>query len=137
MIIQMMPHIPIEKFKHIKQTRDTIIAIAAEVMTEKQNDMRKGLDGGKDLMSLLLRANAEEDTHRRMSDEEIIAGITYVRHFKGFLSATHTRVRSTITLAGCRFRMPAKNHSYLTALSHRHDHRNHSLLHSLGASQES
>ena len=72
----MMPHIPIEKFKHIKQTRDTIIAIAAEVLAEKQSDMRKGLNGGKDLMSLLLRANAEEDKHRRMSDEEIISGIT-------------------------------------------------------------
>ena len=108
MIIQMMPHLPIKKFKHVKQTRDTITAIAAEVMAEKQNDVRKGLDGGKDLMSLLLRANAEEDTHRRMSDEEIIAGITYVRHFKGFLSATHIRARSTIALAGRTFRMLAK-----------------------------
>lgn len=76
MITEMMPYLPTKKYKYIRQTRDTIIAIAAEVLAEKQSDMRKGLNGGKDLMSLLLRANAEEDKHRRMSDEEIISGIT-------------------------------------------------------------
>jgi cytochrome P450 len=72
----MMYHLPTKKFKYIRQTHDTITAIAAEVMTEKQNEMRKGLDGGKDLLSILLRANAEEAKHRRMSDEEITAGVT-------------------------------------------------------------
>ena len=72
----MMAHLPTKKYKYIRQTRETMTAIAAEVMAEKQNDMRDGSDGGKDLMSLLLRANAEEDKHRRMSDEEITAGIT-------------------------------------------------------------
>ena len=76
MITDMMSRLPTEKYRYIKQTRDTITAIAAEVMTEKQNDMRNGLDGGNDLMSLLLRANAGEDKQRRMSDEEITAGIT-------------------------------------------------------------
>jgi len=76
MIAEMMSYLPTKKYKYIRQTRDTIIAIAAEVLAEKQSDMGKGLDGGKDLMSLLLRANAEEDKHRRMSDEEIISGIT-------------------------------------------------------------
>jgi cytochrome P450 len=75
MIIEMMPYLPTKKFKYLRQTRDTVAAIAADMMKEKQNDMRKGLDKGKDLMSLLLRANAEEDKHRRMSDEEITSGI--------------------------------------------------------------
>jgi cytochrome P450 len=75
MIIEMMYHLPTKKFNRIRQTHDTITAIATEMMTEKQNDMRKGLDGGKDLLSILLRANAEEVKHRRMSDEEITAGI--------------------------------------------------------------
>ena len=72
----MMPHLPTKKYKYIKQTRETITAIAAEMMAEKQNDMRKGLEDGKDLLSLLLRANAKEDPHRRLSDEEITAGVT-------------------------------------------------------------
>ena len=72
----MMSRLPTKKFRYIKQTRDTITAIAAEVLAEKQNDMRNGLVGGNDLMSLLLRANAGEDKQRRMSDEEITAGIT-------------------------------------------------------------
>ena len=72
----MIAHLPTKKYRYIRQTRDTITAIAAEVMREKRNDIRKGLGGGKDLMSLLLRANAKEDKERRMSDEEIIAGIT-------------------------------------------------------------
>ena len=75
MVIDIMAHLPTKKYKYIRQTRDTITAIAAKVMTEKQNDMRRGLDRGKDLMSLLLRANAGEDKHRRMSGEEITAGI--------------------------------------------------------------
>ena len=72
----MMPHLPTKKYKYIKQTRETITAIAAEMMAEKQNDMRKGLEDDKDLLSLLLRANAREDPQRRISDEEIYAGIT-------------------------------------------------------------
>ena len=72
----MMPRLPMKKYKYIKQTRETITAIAAEVMAEKQSEMRKGLEGGKDLLSLLLRANAREDPQRRMSDEEINAGVT-------------------------------------------------------------
>jgi len=72
----MMSRLPTKKFKYIRQTRDTIATIAAEVMAEKQSDMRKGLEGGKDLMSLFLRANSAEDKHKRMSDEEIHAVIT-------------------------------------------------------------
>ena len=71
-----MSYLPTKKFRYIKQTRETITAIAAEVMAKKQNDMKNGLVGGNDLMSLLLRANAGEDKQRRMSDEEITAGIT-------------------------------------------------------------
>jgi cytochrome P450 len=72
----MMYHLPTKKFKYLRQTRDTVAKIAAEVMTEKQNDIRKGLDGGKDLLSILLRANAGEDERRKMSVEEIVAGVT-------------------------------------------------------------
>lgn len=75
----MMPYLPIKKLKYIRQTRDLITSVAGEVMAEKQDDMRKGLEGGRDLMSLLLHANASEDEHRRMSDDEINAGITYVQ----------------------------------------------------------
>ena len=77
-IIDIMPRLPMKKFKYIKQTRETITAVSAEVMAGKLNDMRNGLEDGKDLMSLLLRANSTADEHRRMSDEEINAGVTYV-----------------------------------------------------------
>lgn len=76
MITEMMPRLPTKKYQYIRQTREIITAVAAEVMAEKQNDMRNGLEGGKDLMSLLLRANAKENKQQRMSDEEINAGIT-------------------------------------------------------------
>lgn len=76
MVTELMSHLPTKKYKYIRQTRDTINTIAAEVMAEKQNNMRKGLEGGRDLMSLLLHANSGEDKQRRMSDEEITAGIT-------------------------------------------------------------
>lgn len=75
----MMPYLPNEKSRSIRRTRDTIASVAAEVMIEKRNDMRTGLSGGKDLMSLLLRANAGESKQQRMSDEEVNAVIVYVR----------------------------------------------------------
>lgn len=79
-LIEMMPHLPTKKYKYIRQTRETITAIAAEVMAGKLSNMRKGLEDGRDLLSLLLRANAGEDPQRRMSDEEINAGVTSVQY---------------------------------------------------------
>lgn len=75
-IAELMSHLPTKKYKYIKQTRETITAIAAEAVADKRSDMKKGLEGGKDLLSLLLRANSKEDPQRRMSDEEINAGVT-------------------------------------------------------------
>ena len=72
----MIAHLLAKKYRRIRQTRDIVTVIAAEVMREKRNDIRKGLGSGKDLMSLLLRANVKEDKEQRMLDEEIIAGIT-------------------------------------------------------------
>ena len=71
----MMHHLPTKKYKYIRQTHDIMTAIAADVLTEKGNDMKNGLSGGNDLVSLFLRANSGEDKQRRMSDEEIVAGI--------------------------------------------------------------
>jgi cytochrome P450 len=72
----MMPRLPTKQYKSIRQIRNTMASIAAEVMAEKRAAMEKGLEGGKDLMSLLLRANAKEDKNGRMSDEEVNAEIT-------------------------------------------------------------
>lgn len=72
----MIAHLLAKKYRRIRQTRDIVTVIAVEVMREKRNDIRKGLGSGKDLMSLLLRANVKEDKEQRMLDEEIIAGIT-------------------------------------------------------------
>ena len=112
----MMPYLPNEKSRSIRRTRDTIASVAAEVMIEKRNDMSKGLSGGKDLMSLLLRANAGESKQQRMSDDEVNAVIVYVCSLKGFLPATHTRARSAVIVAGCTFYMRAGNPSCLTVL---------------------
>ena len=71
----MMPYLPNEKSRSIRRTRDTLASVAEKVMTEKRDDMSKGLSGGKDLMSLLLRANAGESKQQRMSDEEVDASI--------------------------------------------------------------
>jgi cytochrome P450 len=74
-VVEMMPRIPTKQYKSIRQTRNTMDSVAAEVMAEKRAAMEKGLEGGKDLMSLLLRANAKEDKNGRMSDEEVNAEI--------------------------------------------------------------
>jgi cytochrome P450 len=74
-VVEMMPHIPTKQYKAIRQTHNTFSAVAAKVIAEKRIAMEKGLEGGKDLMSLLLRANAKEDKNGRMSDEEVSAEI--------------------------------------------------------------
>ena len=76
---KILPYLPTKKYKYLKQSRDTIAAVAAEVMTEKRAIMKKGLEGGKDLMSLLLRANAGEDEKGRLSEEEVNAEIGWVQ----------------------------------------------------------
>ena len=104
----MMPRLPTKQYKSIRQTRDTMASVAAEVMTEKRAAMEKGLEGGKDLMSLLLRANAKEDKNGRMSDEEVNGQIMWVQRLSGFLSVSHARTHRTITFAGCMFRYQLK-----------------------------
>ena len=74
-VSKIIPYIPTKKYKALKKNRDTIAAVATDVMAEKQTVMKKGLEGGKDLMSRLIRANAGEDEKWRMSEEEINAGI--------------------------------------------------------------
>jgi hypothetical protein len=41
----------------------------------------KGLEGGKDLMTLLIRANANEKESGNSSDIEVISGIAYAFRF--------------------------------------------------------
>jgi cytochrome P450 len=71
----MLPRLPIGRYKYIKQARDLLATVAAEVTAEKRAAMKEGLEGGKDLISQLLRANAKEDKNGRMSDEEVEAEI--------------------------------------------------------------
>jgi cytochrome P450 len=74
-IIDMLPRIPVGRYKYIKQTRDLLGTVAAEVTAEKRAVVKEGPEDSKDLMSLLLRANAKEDENGRMSDEEVEAEI--------------------------------------------------------------
>jgi len=132
----MMIHIPTKKYKYLKQARTTIDAVAAEIMAAKRAGMMKGLEGGKDLMSLLLRANAKEDEKWKLSDEEIVAEIRWVRYSPKFLPDTHPKAHSTIIFIGGTFRVPAESLFYLITLSHRHHYFVHALVRPLGAGQE-
>jgi hypothetical protein len=114
----MIPYLPTKQNKSIRRTRDTIAAAAAEVMAEKRTAMEKGLEGGKDLMSLLLRANAKEDKSGRLSDVEVNAEIMWVQCLQVFLSIVHARLRRTMISAACTFHVPAEDSSCLTT-SHR------------------
>lgn len=89
-VYKILPYLPTKKYKYLKQSRDTIAAVAAEVMTEKRIVMEKGLEGGKDLMSLLLRANAREDQKGRLSEGEINAGIGWVPYILTRISFNHS-----------------------------------------------
>jgi cytochrome P450 len=55
--------------------------MADKMVQEKMDALRKGLEGEKDLLSLLVRANANEKPSQRLSDLEVNSEIACVCHF--------------------------------------------------------
>ena len=125
-----------EKFKYIRQARNTIDSVAAEVMAEWRAGAMNGSGDGRDLMSLLLRANAGEDEKLRLSDEELIAEIRWAGYSPKFLPSTHARAHSTIIFVGCTFHVAVESPFHLTTFSHRRHYCLRSFVRALGAGKK-
>lgn len=77
-LFQYLPYLPLKKFVVLRAVDKEVTSIAKELITTKMAAYEQGLEGGKDLMSLLIRANANEDARSKLSEEEVKAEIAYV-----------------------------------------------------------
>lgn len=71
-----MSYLPVKKFASIRTTRETIESIADRLVKQKTDTYLRGLEGSKDLISLLVRANAVEEEKGKMSVAEVNASIS-------------------------------------------------------------
>jgi cytochrome P450 len=70
-VISNYVRLPLKKFKYLRILRDTSSKIAGRIIQEKLSAFQQGLEGSKDLMTLLVRANAEEKRENKLSDAEV------------------------------------------------------------------
>jgi cytochrome P450 len=77
-LIYSLSYLPITKLYHFVTAGRKIARISKDIIQEKTDACVKGLEGGKDLMSLLVRANLNEKPSARLSDVEVISEIACV-----------------------------------------------------------
>jgi cytochrome P450 len=87
-------YIPTKKFLGIRKVRDIVATKAERLVQEKVDMYMRGLEGSKDVISLLVRANAKEHQKGKMSDAEMNAQIALV--YISFLKARILNLRQII-----------------------------------------
>jgi hypothetical protein len=55
--------------------REKLARLSDRMVQAKADAQLKGLDMGKDLLSLLMKSNASEEPHKRLSDAEVRAQV--------------------------------------------------------------
>lgn len=74
-MIPYLAYLPIKKFSQLRKAAIKLKAVADHLIKIKTDDYLKGLEGGKDLMTLLVRANANEEKAAQLSEVEVRAEI--------------------------------------------------------------
>ena len=77
-MLELLSYLPIKKFSQMRKTRNTIAATSERLVRQKADAHMRGLEGEKDLLSLLVRANAVEEPRWKLSDSEVKAEIASV-----------------------------------------------------------
>jgi cytochrome P450 len=77
-MVYFLTHLPIKKFANIHALHDIAMTLADKMVKEKLYTYKHGLEGTKDLMSLLVRANAVEKEDNKLSDAEVNSEIMCV-----------------------------------------------------------
>lgn len=81
-LIQYLPYLPIKKFSQLRSAAKEMTSLAATLVKSKTDAYEQGLEGGKDLMSLLIKANAQAEAKAKLSDSEVRSAIAYVSSFR-------------------------------------------------------
>ena len=78
-MLELVAYLPIKKLSQMRKTRSTIATISERLVQRKVDTYTRGLEGEKDLLSLLVRANAVEEPRWKLSDSEVNAEIASVQ----------------------------------------------------------
>ncbi|KAJ3559576.1 hypothetical protein NM688_g255 [Phlebia brevispora] len=72
-ILEFVRFIPTREYSRFRKTLDTIEDVSRGLVENKKSALLAGDPKSKDIMSILVKANASEDPNARLSDEEMIA----------------------------------------------------------------
>jgi hypothetical protein len=75
-VLTVLTYLPSKKLSGIRLSRNTITASSERLVKRKQEIYLRGLEGGKDLISLLVRANNGLEDKAKLSDAEFNAQIS-------------------------------------------------------------
>ncbi|KZT27170.1 cytochrome P450 [Neolentinus lepideus HHB14362 ss-1] len=90
LVEKLMTVLPNKRYKKIRYTSDVSTRVAKQLVREKRNAVGLGKEN-KDVMSLLVRANASTDPKAQLSDEELYAEMRII------LFAGHETTSNTLT----------------------------------------
>jgi hypothetical protein len=76
--VKLPRYIPTKKFLGIRKVRDIVATKAERLVQEKVDMYMQGFEGSKDVISLLVRANAKEGQKGKLSDAEMNGQIALV-----------------------------------------------------------
>jgi hypothetical protein len=67
-MVYFLTHLPLKKYTSVHTLRDVAVKLSEKLVKEKSFVYEQGLEGSKDLMSLLVRANVVEKEGNKLSD---------------------------------------------------------------------
>jgi len=73
--ISLLFRLPSTRLGQLRVVGKNLVNIVEQIVGDKTDSLVKGLEGGKDLMSLLIRANAKEKQSNKLSDIELMSEI--------------------------------------------------------------
>ena len=77
-MLEFLSHSPIKAFSQARTVHDTFATTSERLVQQKMDTFMRGLDGEKDLLSVLVRANAVEERKWKLTDSEVNAEIASV-----------------------------------------------------------
>ncbi|OCH87517.1 cytochrome P450 [Obba rivulosa] len=72
-VLRLVDYLPLKDIVKVNQVRKAFRTEAQKLLKDKTERLVAGKEGKKDVMSVLVRANASEDARARLSDAEMIA----------------------------------------------------------------
>jgi hypothetical protein len=77
-LINLLSRIPATRFYRLRAGGRRLSELGEQMVKDKVDVLMRGSEGGRDLLSLLVRANANEKPSGRLSDLEVKSEIAYV-----------------------------------------------------------